>query len=206
MNWSSAEAAAFRCVKPRRAGSRRGSTKEGRLVLPRLPDDGPAPPDKTRSGTGVLPSTCRTRPPRACRRRCPRPATSPVALAALQLPLVPDRPDTTHGTPYHPPPPRRKPHPTTQNTQPPTKRSTSQPHMSAPNRTITQTDPAASINRPCCTPYASSTSLCGAADQHSTSRREASSNPVDYKGVPFSWVSTPSARKRIGQWSNASLK
>ena len=39
------------------------------------------------------------------------------------------------------------------------------------------------INRPCCTIHAPNTSLCGVADQHSTSSREASSNHVDHTEV-----------------------
>ena len=181
MNWPSAESAAFRYVKPRRAGSRRWSTEEGWLVLPRVPDDGPAPPDKTRSGTGIPPSICRTRPPRACRRRRPRAATSPAALAALSCLLC----RLAHFTPP-------TSHPTTHHLQ--EKKATSHTKHPPPNTTINFSTsnvspkllrglmPAANINRPCCTTHAPSTSLCGAADQHSTSSREVSSNLVDHKG------------------------
>ena len=107
-----------RHVKPRRPSSRRWSTEEGRLVLPRVPDGGPAPADNTRSRTGVRPSTCRTRPSRACQRR-PRAATSPAALAALSclLCLTHITSHTSHPTTHHLQ--EKKKHPTHKTPNPP---------------------------------------------------------------------------------------
>ena len=163
------------------------------------------PPDKTRSGTGIPPSICRTRPPRACRRRRPRSATSPAALAALSclLYLTHLTPSTSHPTTHHL---QEKKPPHNQNTHPPPITIRFSASHASP-KTLMRTDPAARYQPNVLhDPYAPNTSLCGAADQHSTSSRGVPWNLVDNKGLPSPWVTTPPTRKRAWQRENVILK
>ena len=161
-----------RHVKPRRPSSRRWSTKEGRPVLSCLPDGGLAPPGKTGPGRASFPQhvgperqgrVSDVHEPHRCRPRLQR-------CSCLLCRLAHITPPTSHPTTHHLQE-RSKP-PRTQNTQPPTKRLTSEPHMSAPNRTITRTDPAAryqpAVLHDPCLEY--KPLRCGLPTQHKQSR------------------------------------